>query len=243
MTLESSEFSQQIIKRDLLNLEYCYIPQGRFMRGPNRQPEIIQAPFYIGRFPVTKDLFLRFIADTNYDYSPLHRKIMDKLAPEPECPATPVSWWDAKYFIRWLRQVTGEYYSLPMEIEWEMAARGPNGIRYPWGEREPTDLHACLSLTKLRECTDVVGTHPLGNSPFGCADMAGNVWEWCLDQIDEENEIHVLRGGSAQDGPESCTTFSRTFSSPPTLRVNFAGFRVIYLPGQMFEQYCQAYAH
>jgi formylglycine-generating enzyme required for sulfatase activity len=239
---EHVSFSQAITKKDKLGCEYAYVPKMRFLRGETRQIDEIRAPFYLARYPVTKAQFLEFLRDTGYDYSPIHLQLMDRISPDPDCPATPISWWDAKYYIRWLRYRTQEYYSLPTEAEWEATCRGTDGRRYPWGNANPTDLHACFSAGKVRETTDIVGTHPLGNSPFNCCDLVGNVWEWCLDSVDEEGEIHVLRGGSCQESISSCTCTSRSFISPANLRVNYAGFRVIYLPDAMFEEYCRAHS-
>jgi formylglycine-generating enzyme required for sulfatase activity len=241
MALEdTSDFSKQITKRDKFGCEFCYVPAGPFLCGEAMHPEEILAPFYISKYPVTKAQFLVFLEQTGYDYSPIHLQLMNKIAPDPDCPATPISWWDAKYYVRWLRRVTGEYYSLPIELEWEIACRGTDGRQFPWGDRPATDLHACFTTTRTRDTSDIVGTHPLGNAPSGCCDMCGNVWEWCLDPVDEENDIHVLRGGSAQDNANTCSCTSRSFISPATMRVNFAGFRVIYLPGQMFDDYVAA---
>ena len=237
---EASDFSKAIHKQDSFGNDYCHVDKGSFCYGDFNTDEEILAAFYIARFPVTKAQFLYFVDETGYDYSNLHRKIMDKLSPHPDCPATPISWWDAKYYVRWIRKVTGEYYSLPIEVEWEVACRGRNGDLFPWGNEMPTDVHACFSATKPRTTTDVVGTHPVGDSACGCGDMIGNVWEWCLDQIDEDNEIHVIRGGAAQDDVTVCKSTIRSFISPANMRMNFAGFRLVYLPGHMFDDYCDA---
>ncbi len=242
MASNDPSFSHSITKKDKVGAEYCYIPNMRFMRGETKQIDEIAAPFYTAKYPVSKAQFLEFVKDTGYDYSPIHLELLHRISPDPDCPATPISWWDAKYYVRWLRYSTQEYYSLPMEVEWEASCRGTDGRRFPWGDAEASDLHACYSVGKPRSTTDIVGTHPLGNSPFNCCDMAGNVWEWCLDSIDEEGEIHVLRGGSCQEVIDSCTAISRSFISPANLRVNYAGFRVIYLPAQLFEEYCQVHA-
>lgn len=235
-------FSQVVYKTDTIGNEFSLVPKGEYPVGEYGLKEQIVAPFYMSRFTVTKAQFLYFVKDAGYDYSTLHQKLMNKLAPLDDCPATPVSWWDAKYFVRWLRQVTGEYYSLPSEVEWEAAARGISGYTYPWGESSITDVHATISLGFKRRNTELVGSHPAGDSPFGCSDMIGNVWEWCLDSIDEENDIHVLRGGSAEDEPATCYSSYRRFESPGTKRLNYAGFRLIYLPGHTFDDYAAAHS-
>ena len=233
--------NQVISQKDQLGIDYCYVPKMRIAYGEGKEPEQVHAAYYISRYPISRSLFIQFIHETNYDYNPSYLELMDKLSPDPDCPATPISWWDSKFFIRWLRHKTNEYYSLPTELEWEAASRGSDGRKYPWGNSPPTDLHASYSLKNKRMATVIVGTHPLGNSPFGLCDTAGNTWEWCLDSIDDEGEIHVLRGGSCQEGIDSCTCTSRSFISPANLRVNYASFRLLYLPDRMFNDYCEAH--
>ena len=111
-------------------------------------------------------------------------------------PANCVTWMQARDFC------AAEGARLPTEAEWELAARGTDGRRYPWGDAEPTTarLNACgaeclawgkkhgVELpTMHREddgwpTTAPVGSFPAGASPFGAVDMTGNVWEWVADR-------------------------------------------------------------
>lgn len=93
-------------------------------------------------------------------------------------PVTEVSYWDACAFAKWAG------VGLPSEEEWERAARGDDGRKFPWGNDAPTDDLCWSSITSQKERTapvfnpDGTPARPKGASPFGLLDMSGNVWEW-----------------------------------------------------------------
>jgi len=88
-----------------------------------------------------------------------------------------VSWYSAVAFCEWLSQETDKNFRLPTEAEWEKAARGTEGWIYPWGDERPT-AELCNFDSNVNHTTPVGQYSPQGDSPYGCADMAGNVWEW-----------------------------------------------------------------
>jgi formylglycine-generating enzyme len=119
-------------------------------------------------------------------------------------PVTQVTWKDAQAFCDWSTAVSGARVSLPSEPEWERAARGPCGARWPWGA-EPPEPTRCNFGLHVNDTTPAGAYSPSGDSPDGCADMAGNVWEWTADAFydypyllgrpDESAEQRVVRGG------------------------------------------------
>jgi len=113
-------------------------------------------------------------------------------------PVVSVSWNDATAYCRWLSAKTGLDFKLPIEAQWEKGARGTDRRMYPWGNGRPdgsranyADLRFWKKYGDARPAdrsvddgyaeTSPVGSFPAGASPYGLMDMAGNVWEWCLD--------------------------------------------------------------
>jgi formylglycine-generating enzyme required for sulfatase activity len=92
-------------------------------------------------------------------------------------PMVNVDWQDAAAYANWA------VVTLPTEAQWEKAARGTDGRKYPWGNK--WDVSKCAnSVGKWLKSPRPVGSYPAGASPFGCMDMAGNVEEWCADWYD-----------------------------------------------------------
>ncbi len=119
-----------------------------------------------------------------------------------------MSWFDAVAFCRWISRRLGTEVRLPDEWEWQRAALGDSGGVYPWGGRdwdpEQEPHRANTFESRLGQAT-AVGMYPAGASPQGALDMAGTVWEWCLNKFDtpevgesgdDDFDLRVLRGGS-----------------------------------------------
>ncbi|MCC6615369.1 MAG: SUMF1/EgtB/PvdO family nonheme iron enzyme [Anaerolineae bacterium] len=121
-----------------------------------------------------------------------------------EQPMVGVSWYEAVAFCLWLSDVTGENIMLPTEAQWQYAAQGDDGRDYPWGKKWDTSrCNNNVGGEGVGKTTPVRQYEGKGDSFFGVVDMAGNVWDWCLtDYDDNTNDVNshtsrrVLRGGS-----------------------------------------------
>jgi len=162
----------------------------------------------------------------------------------PTQPVVGVSWFEAQAYCRWLGAVTGQpgHYRLPTEAEWEAAARGRAGRRWPWGADAlgPQDFNA--DPAHLRR-TSPVGVFPLANTPDGLADMAGNVWEWTASRYTDAIEpasMHTALGpdedggsapravrGGGWNGPASLARAGYRSRDEPDDRGGSSGFRVV----------------
>ena len=225
--------------QDSRNVWFNYIPPSPFVFGPDNEYAELKAGIYMATYPVTVREFQIFLENSDWDYPESDLKKMALVSPDPNCPVSHVSWNDAKEYCRWLRKETKEYYSLPNEYEWEIAARGIDGRLYPWGYTQPDSDSACFQGEKRYHGTVPVDSFPDNQSPFGCIGMAGNVWEWCLDGLDDPRDPHILRGGSWRNGVEHATCISQSYGYPPEKRIDYGGFRVIYLPEGMLQEYRQ----
>jgi serine/threonine-protein kinase len=146
--------------------------------------EVTLSPFALGVHPVTNAEYRAFVQATGVA-PPTSWK--ERRFDGSDLPVVGVSWDDAVAYCGWAGG------TLPTEAQWEYAARGPDGRRYPWGDDEPDDRHAHFAQDWNSGGPCAVEAHPAGAGPFGCHDLAGNVWEWCLDgwRVD----AHVVRLG------------------------------------------------
>ncbi|MBM4429310.1 MAG: hypothetical protein FJ026_03055 [Chloroflexi bacterium] len=162
---------------------------------------------------------------------------------DPDQPVLYVAWSDAETYCRWAGA------RLPTEAEWEYAARGLEGRRFPWGDTfDPALLNYCDVTCEARWAdqsgddgspfTAPVGTYAGGASWCGALDMAGNVWEWVADwygqypsgpQVNPEGpaagEWHVARGGSWYDTRATVRGMARLIAPPPFTTKIDLGFR------------------
>ncbi|MBF8272394.1 MAG: serine/threonine protein kinase [Magnetococcales bacterium] len=148
---------------------------------PAHQVEL--SPYWLAETPVTNNYFGLFIRATGHREPSYWR---DEEYSDPQQPVVGVNWHDAITFCDWLSEECGHEFFLPSVAQWEYAARGTDGRRYPWGNEKPKKKPACYGLSLETGKPTRVGQYPAGRGPFGHFDLAGNVWEWCRDVWDKD---------------------------------------------------------
>ena len=226
--------STMISEKD--GMELLYVPVGELLmgspdgegdRGEHPQHTVYLDAFWIDKTEVSNAMYEKCVADgvcqstgnSGADFTGSNQ------------PVVGVSWHDASAYCEWAGR------RLPSEAEWEKAARGMDGRIYPWGNESPDSSLLNYSYDVGRPTE--VGNYPVGASPYGALDMAGNVWEWVGDRYDsdyysqspernptgpESGSTRVLRGGSwgaSQDFVRSAYRGGNT----PDNRNNSIGFR------------------
>jgi formylglycine-generating enzyme required for sulfatase activity len=218
-------------------IEFVEVPAGEFRMGlaeendarPVRRVRL--AAFWLARTETTREQYARFRAATGRA-EPGHWR--HELFARPGSPVIGVTWHDAQAFCAWAEA------RLPTEAEWEYAARGADGRRYPWGNEPPTPERAVFHRDIGFAGTSPVAGAPAGASPFGLLDMAGNAFEWCADWYSAdyyarapgenppgpaEGRQRVIRGGAWISLPDACRAGARA-QYPPDAASVLIGFRV-----------------
>jgi len=260
--LEAAEALGQAGDPRLHKDNWVNIDAGKFPMGaqkedpskPNYDPEaeedespvheVYLDAYQIGRYPVTVEQYRRFVEDENgygcerwwaaggfgetkgpdgWDDQVLH----------PNRPVVNVSWYEAAAYCAWPGA------RLPTEAEWERAARGTSGRKYPWGDEEPDSERANYE-GKVRHATPV-GLYPRGATPGGIEDMGGNVWEWVADRYGADyygqspgrnpegprsGDVRVLRGGAWNYKSRNLRAAARNWDEPRG-RDDDLGFRCV----------------
>ncbi len=228
-----------IMVTDPIQMELVRVPAGEFLMGGDgeaSQHQVAVAEFYLGKYEVTNAQYAAFVEATGYD-APEDWESGNVAGDKQDYPVLGISWHDAMAFTEWLSKETGAGFRLPTEAEWEQACRGVEGFVYPWGDM--FDATKTNTYESGIGTTTPVGTYsPEGDSPYGVADMAGNVLEltssafrdYPYDPTDGRedsslSERRVLRGGSFNFNEYSVRCVFRSVLDP-TDRDPYTGFRV-----------------
>jgi len=234
--------------------EMVFVPAGEFMMGisPAQEdelrrliPDLDDAPnafvaeqpqhtvyldaYWIDKTEVTNAQFAQFVYKAKYRVEGFWQREAGKELH----PAIGVTWNDAMAYAEWAGK------RLPTEAEWEKAARGVEGRFWPWGNT--WDETKCVYSEVAP-----VGSFPQGASPYGCLDMAGNAWEWCIDWYDynyysecekkgvvrnptgpKEGGNRILRGGAWGSTLEYLVLAAGRYSLPPREADAPSGFRCV----------------
>ena len=221
--------------------------------------QILTLPtFQISCYPITHAQFQVFLDDVRNDYdhwldglvaNESQKQMRDQYFKYTNHPRERVNWYQAMAFCYWfsvklggetdLGEIIQWTVRLPTVFEWEKAARGTQGLIYPYGnefDANKSNTHE----TGIGQ-TSAVGIFPQGASPYGVQDMSGNIWEWCLTDYNNpassiaengnvrSSPLRVLRGGSwADDGNFACAA-SQNGDFPDFGNYSY-GFRIVYLP-------------
>jgi formylglycine-generating enzyme required for sulfatase activity len=231
-------------------IEFIKIPAGKFIMGSkgdnslaytNEKPQhTLELPeYWMAKFPVMNEQYAAYVGEGKHPVGDWKKK--------KNHPVVIVSWNDAMAYCKWFNATYAEDLKkraitlhLPTEAQWEKAARGEYGNEWPWGNE--FDPAKCNSAESKKGGTTPVDAYPQGESPYGVADMIGNVWEWThtlfqeypykADKSREDEKAsgsRVVRGGSFGRDRQYARCASRN-DIPVSLLSDDLGFRVAASP-------------
>lgn len=234
--------------REIDGMKMVYVPEGTFIMGSDdhdagedEKPvrNVRLDAFWIDKYEVTNGQYERCVA-AGVCTMPSETKSakQDSYYGNVEFenhPVIYVNWHQAQIYCQW---VGGD---LPTEAQWEKAARGEDGNKYPWGNESPNSSYA--NYDNNEGDTTAVGTYSGGRSVYGAMDMAGNVWEWVRDWYQNKYDAHetdnptgpsggtyrVLRGGSWYDISRNIRSSLRYYYYPSST-YDLIGFRCVSSP-------------
>lgn len=235
-----------------------WVPGGTFLMGtdervapPQEKPAVAVAlsGYWMYKYPVTVAQYRKFCEATGHPMPDAPAWGWDE-----DFPMVNVSWNDAVAYCEWAG------IKLPTEAQWEFAARGPESLLYPWGNKfDPSRLWN--SASGRIGPASVLRPENISESPFGIVDMVGNVWQWCQDWYEPDyyrraaaknprnllrnpqqrdpkgpglGSERILRGGSWTmriGGTGSAFQAYRRYAAPPDKGDAESGFRGVFNVG------------
>lgn len=219
------------------------------------QHNITLASYSISKYPVTVREYRSFLEADGYrvrkywtEAGWVWRRSTNREKPDywndekwvrnDKFPVVGISWYEAFAYCGWLSEINEKKYRLPTEAEWEKAARGTDARLFPWGNE--FDVRLCNTrASKLHKTIPVDELSSKGESPFGCADIAGNASEWTMSEYRpypydgkdgrndvEEEKLRVIRGGSWHKPTLRARVTARGMNDP-FFSDNDVGFRYV----------------
>lgn len=219
------------------------VPGGEaVLAGTENRPleRVLVDQFAIAETEVTNGEYSEFIRETGHAPPPGwsgHKFPADT----SNFPVVNVSWKDAADFCAWKATKLGLPVRLPTEAEWELAARGPERLKYPWGAEWNKDA---ATSKETGGKVSAVKSFPFNRSSIGAYDMVGNVWEWIADEIGDNESVsdadaesarkqgrrlRIVKGGSAEESSKDMNAESR-YEVPEGTKVKVIGFRYVVVP-------------
>ena len=228
----------EIFEQNFDGIEMVLVPKGCFSMDADGSGgfQCFDEPYWIDRYEVTRRLWVECVV-----VGVCRAKIPNEFSDERNQPINVVDWEDAVDYCDWRGG------RLPTEAEWEYAARGPDGLFFPWGNTfEETYLNyefapEYVENEDITPTTKRVGDYPEGVSWVGAYDMSGNVFEWTSslaadypydpddgrENMRDTTNHRILRGGSFQNGVANAGVTSR-IDLNPRFGYNSVGFRCVY---------------
>jgi formylglycine-generating enzyme required for sulfatase activity len=207
--------------------------------GDTQKPleRVIVKNFSISETEVTNAQYSEFIKATNHA-APPGWKVSEFPKGTENYPVTNVNWQDALAYCKWMEKKIGLPVRLPTEAEWELAARGTESNKYPWGNKWNDEA---AGSKENGGNISPVRSFPLNRSPFGAFDMAGNVWEWTQDKVgksegvsdekvkealDNGQVLRIVKGGSSKEKAAQISARAR-YEIPENTKAPSVGFRYV----------------
>ncbi len=217
-------------KEEITGMEFVWVPTGDYIMGcingscKNKNKTHVKG-FWIGKYEVTVDQWQKFTNDNKKIKSKKRNRCKStEFFQQGSYPANCISRDDAENYAKWISRKTGYFFRLPTQSEWEYAARsgGKKEIYAGTNDKESREKYANYGTKRPNP---VASKRPNG---LGIYDMSGNVWEWCSDNLG--NNQYPLRGGSFRRysaGIGECTTTFRMESAAKNTKDETYGFRLI----------------
>lgn len=238
---------QAVDKSQALSLlDWCNVPIGRVLvedinpKGYKQESLMSVEPFRMSKYPVTNQQFEVFATDPNgyqnekwwhFDEAALlwfqeHQQPLLSRFQGDLRPRENVTWYEARAFANWLGDLLDLDVDLPTLAQWQRAAQSNDERLFPWGD--DFDATCCNTRESGLKMTTNVNRYEKGISPYDVMDMAGNVWEWCLDKIVEESgelKYAVIGGSYVSPCDRAQTNFH--YHLNPASRYSSIGIRLV----------------